>query len=303
VGEKSGGSRYGKGLLIALGWGAVVGGTGTLLGGARAPLALGILRRLSGEEISFIEWTRVVFPVTVAMIPVSIAILFIFFSGDRPDVSQACRKLSERLAGLGPISRREKGIAMIFLLTVLCWIFLSGMVDLSTTAILASVALFVFRLVNWADTEEYVNWGIILMYGGAIALGTALSETGAAEWIASSILPWGAPTLVLVAVLVVLAAILTEGMSSAAVVAFLLPLAIGFATPLGLPARHLAYLIAVAAGLVYIFPMGAPPIAIIFSSKQLKVSDLLLPGVILHLVSWTVILLWVRYFWPLVGLN
>jgi len=293
---------YGKALLVALGWGAIVGGTGTLLGGARAPLALGILKRLTNEEITFLEWSRVVFPVTIVMAVIALILIAVIFHGGAPDVSRARRRLAQGMADLGPISRREKGTAVVFFLTILCWMFLSGHVDIATTSILASVSPFVFRLISWADTEEYVNWGIILMYGGAVALGTALSETGAAAWVAHALLPWGAPRLVLLGTMVLLAALLTEGMSSAAVVAFLLPLGIGFAEPLGIPPRHLAYLVAVAAGLVFVFPTGAPPIAIIFSSRLLRIRDILVPGAILHVLSWTVILLWVRFFWPRAGL-
>jgi sodium-dependent dicarboxylate transporter 2/3/5 len=85
------------------------------------------------------------------------------------------------------------------------------------------------------------------------------------------------------------------------VVAFLLPIGIGFAEPLGIQV-HLAYLVAIAAGLVYIFPTGAPPMAIVYSSRYLRIRDLLVSGAVLHVVSWAVILLWARYYWPLVGL-
>jgi sodium-dependent dicarboxylate transporter 2/3/5 len=295
-------SPYARGLMWALGWGAIIGGTGTLLGGARAPLALGILKRLTGIELGFLDYTRVVFPVTLAMGILGLALLFLFARGGHPDVPRARERLSQDVASLGPLSREEKGVAVVFVLTVLVWVFMGRYVDLATTAILASVTLFVFRLLSWSDTEEYVNWGIILMYGGAVALGTALSETGAAEWVAHLVLPWGAPRLLLLGSMVLLAAMLTEGMSSAAVVAFLLPLAIGVGKSLGMDPRPFAYLLAVAAGLVYIFPTGAPPIAIVYSSKILRIRDSLLPGVVLHLLSWTVILLWVRFFWPRAGL-
>ncbi|MBD3335505.1 MAG: DASS family sodium-coupled anion symporter [Candidatus Eisenbacteria bacterium] len=294
---------FAKGLLLALAWGAIIGGTGTLLGGARAPLALGILHRLTGEQVSFLQWSRVTMPVTVAMGLVALPVLQLLFGRGRTDVVAARARLTEETAQLGPLTRREKGTGLIFLVTIFCWVFLSRQIDLATTAILASVALFVFRLISWSDTEEYVNWEIILMYGGAVALGTALSETGAAAWLAQTFLPWGAPFLLMIGLLVLLSALLTEGMSSAAVVAFLLPLAIGFAEPLGLAPRHLAYLIAVAAGLVYIFPMGAPPLAIVYSSGMLRLREVILPGIILHLVSWTVILLWVHFFWPWAGLR
>lgn len=296
--------HYGKGLLLSMAWGTVIGGTGTLLGGARAPLALGILRRATGESLGFFEWSRAVFPVTLALLAIGFAVLALRYGRGGLPLEGLRATLREQTADLGPMSGRERGIGAVFLLTVAAWIVFGQRVDLATIAILSAVSLFLFHLVSWQDTEEYVNWGILLMYGGAVALGTALSQSGAASWVAQRLLS-GAATghpLELLGILALLAAILTEGMSSAAVVALLLPLGLGLVEGSGLGGSPIALCIALAAGLVYIFPTGAPAVALVLTSRRLTIRDMIGPGLLMLVFSWGTIFLCMRFYWPHLGI-
>ncbi len=198
---------------------------------------------------------------------------------------------------------QERGIALVFVLTVIAWMALGRQIDLATIAILSAVSLFLFRLVKWEDTEQYINWGILLMYGGAIALGTAFSGSGAATWMANSFLGWteGHPMLLL-ATLSLLAAVLTEGMSSAAVVALLLPLGLGMLGAMGIDGAAVAVSVALAAGLVYIFPTGAPAVALVLTSNRLSIRDMVVMGLPMSILSWILMLLAMRFYWPRIGL-
>ncbi|MCA9728027.1 MAG: SLC13 family permease, partial [Candidatus Eisenbacteria bacterium] len=221
----------------------------------------------------------------------------------RVPITHLREALHEQTAELGPMRSQERGIALVFALTVAAWIALGRQIDLATIAILSAVSLFVFPLVKWEDTEEYVNWGILLMYGGAIALGTAFSGSGAAGWMAGHFLGWtsGHP-LLLLASLSLLAAILTEGMSSAAVVALLLPLGLGMLGGTGIGGPAVAIAVALAAGLVYIFPTGAPAVALVLTSKRLTIRDMVLTGLPMSILSWILMLLAMRFYWPKIGL-
>lgn len=294
--------HYGKGLLLSMAWGTVIGGTGTLLGGARAPLAIGFLKEATGQTIGFFEWSRAVFPVTLALLPVGIIFLMIRFGRDSVPIGQLREALSKQAARQGPITPIEWRITGVFLATVLAWVFFGEKIDLATIAILSAVSLFVFRLVSWRDTEEYVNWGILLMYGGAIALGSAMTESGAAAWAAESLFSRTMATpFVLLALLALAAAILTEGMSSAAVVALMLPLGMGLADNMGMAPVPVALCVALAAGLVYNFPTGAPAVALVMTSRRLTIRDLVASGIVMSIVSWTLILLLMRFYWPAIG--
>lgn len=293
---------YAQGLLLAMTYGTVVGGTGTLLGGARAPLAIAILQGSTGETIGFFEWSRAVFPVTLALLPLGYLVLMLRYGRRGIPMEELRETLGEQTRELGPMSSTEWGVAGVFVATVVAWMALGHQVDLATVAILSAVSLFVFRFVSWRDTEEYVNWGILLMYGGAIALGQAMSVTGTAAWLAHHLLSWstGHP-FVLLALLSLIAAILTEGMSSAAVVALLLPLGIGLAGEAEIGGASIALAIGLAAGLVFLFPTGAPAVALVMTSGRLSIRELASTGLVMFFLSWGLILLTIRFWWPRIG--
>ena len=174
---------------------------------------------------------------------------------------------------------------------------------LASIALGGVVLLFVLNLVTWRDLEQYVNWGVLLMYGGAIALGAALHRSGAASWLAGTVLShWGQSPTAVIALLSAVSIILTEAMSNSAVVALLMPLTIGIAADYGLEARVMALVVAVPAGLGFTLPIGTPANAIAYSSGYLSIRDMMVPGAILAVSSWVVFNLVARYYWPLLGI-
>ncbi|HKV54909.1 MAG TPA: SLC13 family permease, partial [Candidatus Binataceae bacterium] len=187
-------------------------------------------------------------------------------------------------------------------LTVIAWLYGSARWGFAGIAIIAVVALFAFNLLSWNEVEEYVNWGIILMYGGAIALGSALQKTGASSYVAQ-ILGGTASATVAVAVLSLGALILGEALSHSAVVAALLPVGLGLANRLGLDPRVMALAVTVPAGLTFVLPVGTPANALAYSGGFLKTRELLAPGLVMHLSGWIGINLAVHYYWPLIGLG
>ncbi|MBE9531281.1 MAG: DASS family sodium-coupled anion symporter, partial [Proteobacteria bacterium] len=189
---RPGKSNYGKLLFLSLAWGCVIGGVATFLGGARVPLAVGILSESTGQTINFLTYTVAVFPIVVVLLTFGAFLLPRLFPIEIDSVSDAHKLLSERIKGIGRFRLREYAVGVILVLTVIAWMTIGHRVGLANIARSSVVVLFIFRLVRWKDIEEYVNWGIILMYGGAITLGTALERSGAAEWVANrTIGEWG----------------------------------------------------------------------------------------------------------------
>ena len=140
---------------------------------------------------------------------------------------------------MGKISYGEYAVGAVLGLTVLAWVVWGAAGGLATIALISVVLLFVLKLVRWKDIEEYVNWGIILMYGGAIILGSALDKSGAAGWLAEKTLgEWVSSPFAAVAAFSLLAIVLTEGMSNAAVIAMLLPVGIGLSERFSIDASH-----------------------------------------------------------------
>jgi sodium-dependent dicarboxylate transporter 2/3/5 len=297
-------SNYGRALFLAMAWGTTIGGVATLLGGARAPLALGMVREATGQSFSFAEWAVANLPIVAIMLVVGYVVIVRFFPLDVASIREADELLEQRALALGRMSVREKAIATIMLLTLAGWIVGGEEYGLANVALAAVVTLFVLGLVRWEDMEEYVNWGILLMYGGAIALGSAVSHSGAALWMSQqTISRWVVGGPMVVAAISGLSIMLTEAMSNSAVVALLMPITIGIATDFGIEPRVMALVVAVPAGLGFTLPIGTPANAIAYSSGYLSIRDMMIPGAVLSVSSWVVFNLVARLYWPLLGIT
>lgn len=297
-------SNYGKSLVLSMAWGTTIGGVATLLGGARAPLALGILRELTGETYSFTEWAALNIPLTILLSVVAWVLLRVFFPTGDMDISDANAAVERRLLALGRMTLQERLIAAIMLATVAAWIVLGEQYGLAGVALTAVVVLFAARVVQWRDVEGYVNWGLILMYGGAISLGAALHRSGAATWLADQTIALWANGPVTVILLIAAAAVfLTEVMSNSAAVAILMPLSIAVAGQFDVSPRLVAPLVAVPAGLSFMLPIGTPANAMAFSSGYLRIRDLAIPGFILNVAGLLIFNLLIWFYWPLLGVH
>jgi sodium-dependent dicarboxylate transporter 2/3/5 len=309
--EPSGG-EYGKTLFLAMAWGCIIGGTVTLLGGARAPLAVGILREITGQGIGFFAWMKTTSCVALPLMAAAYFLLTRYFKTDVTSVHTVKAVMERKLREMGPVTVTESLISAVLCASILAWMFLGESYGMGNIAIIAVVALFAFNLVRWKDVEEYVNWGIVLMYAGAICLGRAVDSSGALSWISQRVLvvpeslsvSFGGETAFWLLALLTLAGIfLTEMFSNAAVVALMLPVSIRMATHLGASPASMAYGIAIASGLGFIMPMGTPAIAIAYSSGYLKVRDIALPGLILNLLGWLLFILTAKFVWPWIGMS
>jgi sodium-dependent dicarboxylate transporter 2/3/5 len=160
------------------------------------------------------------------------------------------------------------------------------------------------RIVRWHDVEGYVNWGLILMYGGAIALGGALNRSGAAEWLASqSIAAWASGPFTVLFLISAVTIFLTEVMSNSAAVAIVMPVSLAVAAQFGIDPRIMAPAVAVPAGLSFLLPIGTPANAIAYSSGFLRIRDMAGPGLILTFSSIIAMQAVMRWYWPLLGVN
>ncbi len=294
-------SNYGKALFLAMAWGSTIGGVATLLGGGRAPLALAILDEATAGAASytFLSWSLHALPTVLVMLVVGYFVITRWFPIDIDSVAEAEAALDEKVRLLGRMSYEEKMIGLVMLVTVGAWMSVGHELGLANIAIAAVVVLFAMKLVAWRDVEAYVNWGIILMYGGAICLASALVETGAALWLAERSLGLVAdnrPSAIASVSLV--SWLLTEAMSNSAVTALMMPVAIGIARDVGMAVVTVAPIVAIPAGLAFAFPIGTPANAIAYSSGYLRLRDLIVPGMLMGLAAWIIFNLMATYYWP-----
>ncbi|MFQ5685535.1 MAG: SLC13 family permease [Candidatus Scalindua sp.] len=296
--------NYGKALFLGMAWGCVIGGVATFLGGARAPLAVGILQDTTGESIDFIKWALAALPTVITMLAVTYLLLIFLFPAEIKDVKRARILLINRTACIGRMKRDEWSIGILMVITIFSWICFGERFGLANIALAAVVIAFVFRLLRWKEVEEDVNWGLILMYGGAICLGFAMGKTGATRWLADITVSGSIQSpFVLIMMISLIAIFLTEAISNTAVVALLMPITIGLAIDFSINPVITTLAVAVPSGLAFIMPMGTPAVAIAYSSGFIKPGDVFKGGIILKITAWILFNIFAYFYWPILGLG
>jgi sodium-dependent dicarboxylate transporter 2/3/5 len=296
-------SAYAKVLFLSLAWGAMIGSTASFLGSTRAALALGMLHRAYGETIPFTNWVLAALPVVLLGALAIPLILRAVFPREAVEFSAARRVLEDSVAQLGPMGTRQWKTAIIVALTVAAWVWYGARVDLAVIALLGAVALFAAGVLKWEQAEGQIYWNIVLMYGGAIALGVVIDQTGAARWLITSVMgevtvsPWLAVAGVATASL-----LLSEFMSNAAAVAVILPLAFSLGDQLGASPVALVLATTTGAGLDFALPFSSAPNTIAFASGYLRMTDVVKAGAIMTITSLLILLLVALLWWPYLGI-
>ena len=297
-------SRFALGAFLAMGWGAVIGGTATLLGGARAPLAIGLLQSNTGQNISFLQWTAWTLPIVIGVSIITMLFIYLLTRNSKVNVEEAHNKLIQYKKDLGKISPREIKTLFVLTITVILWVLYGTSWGLDWIAFLGVILAFILKITNWQEVEEDVKWGIFIMYGSAIALSTTLTFTGASHSLVNMIIHTGVTSpFIIFTLIVILAFILTEIMSNAAAVAVLMPIGIALASEYGIDPRAIAVAIATCAGLTFMLPVSTPAMAIITHTKYVSVKKVLLFGLLLKIIAFFVFMSVAMYYWPITNLN
>lgn len=298
-------SRMGMALMFALAWGSIIGGSLTVLGGGRGPLAIGILEEsMPGQTIGFVDFTLFALPMVLLMLVGGAALLLWRFPPEVARTDDAIDALEASLHEMGKMSIRERVVGLAVLVTVGLWAFAGDELGIANIAICAMAALFALGVVAWREVEENVNWGVIVMYGGAICLGGAMGQSGAAEWITRQLLgsDGGLSGTELMLTLAGLSALLTEFMSNSAVVAVLVPAALPMAPELGVSPAAVTMSIVLPSNFAFMFPVSTPVTAIAWSAGYYTPRQVAGTGLLLHLVGYTCMVILITLYWPLMGL-
>jgi len=295
------GDRYAQSLFFAVAWGAIIGGVMTLLGGARGPLALGMVQQITGHSFTFMDWTLAAAPLVVLMLLVATILLLLITPFEGVNIVQARQCIEQRQLELGNLEPRGWLMGGLLMVTVVAWMMGGHSTSLAAIALLSVAAMFAMRLVSWDEIESQVSWSVVLMYGGAIAVGSALSVSGAGAWLAMQFFPAGMAGLALIIVLTLVTLLLTEGVSNAAAVAILLPIAIPVGLAAGIDPLTIALAVGIIAGFAFMLPMGTPPNAMIYGTGFVQRLAMLRFGAALSLTALLLFIVLVWRWWPLVG--
>jgi len=301
--------RYATALLLAIAYSASIGGVATLIGTPPNALLAGYLAEDRGIDLGFAQWMMIGLPISAAMM------VSAWWWLTRRDFNlkasgDSAGMVRDELAKLGRIGAPERRVGLIFLLAAATWMLRpllndAGLDWLSDTgiAMIAGIALFLVpagrgdgsRLMDW-DAARELPWGILLLFGGGLALAGAISRSGLAEWIAQQLGIFGAfPLLAMVGVVVLVIIFLTEVTSNTATAAAFLPLLGALALSLDISPLLITVPAAIAASCAFMMPVATPPNAIVFATGRMKIQSMIRAGFMLNLVS-TVVVTLMAYF-------
>jgi len=290
-------SNFGRVSMLCIAYGCSIGSLGTPIGGARNPLTISVLAD-AGINVSFFEWMSYSTPVVFIALPVVWLILHFTFPIEVDDIADARKKIDDQVREMGSLDRPEMTVAGILAVTIGLWMFASQELGLAVIALLGGALLFFTGTISWEDVEKRVPWGVVLLYGGAITLGTSLKQTGAAEWIVDIIVGGGSHAYVIVFVLIVLTIVITNFISNTAAVAMLLPIGLAIAGEIpGVSPLLSSMTIALSGGLAFMLVIATPGNAITYSAGYFSTRDLLKGGSIANLVCIGVIFAVAMLYW------
>lgn len=298
-GNPEGVRRYAAALLLAIAYSASVGGIATLIGTPPNALLAAYLLDSQGISVGFAQWMLMGIPVTVLMLAL---IWWWLTRRDFGLVQQdgSGQVIHDALAKLGPLQRGEKLVAVVFILTAAAWIFRPLLADglmpwLSDTSIAIAAAIIMFLVpvnlkervfvLDW-ETAQGLPWGVLLLFGGGLAMAGVISSSGLAQWIAENLSAAGhLPALAMVVLVVGVIIFLTEVTSNTATAATFLPLLGALAISQDLSPLLLAVPAAIAASCAFMMPVATPPNAIVFSSGHMKIADMIRAGFALNIMG------------------
>ena len=280
-------------VLLGIAYASSVGGLGSLVGSppnAIAAKALGL---------DFRGWMNYGLPMMLALMPL---VLFSMYVVLRPDFS---RKVDIGDSEPIPWNLPRLLTLLVFIVTAIAWILRAQIkstfgIDSPDTvvALAAAVTVVVLGLVTWRDVAANTDWGVLLLFGGGIALSSLLDKSGASLALGQALASQFVTTHPFIVILAVAAFIimLTEFTSNTASAALLVPVFASIATQLNLPKEALVMVIGIGASCAFMLPVATPPNAIVFGTGLIKQREMMQVGMLLNVLCIILVTLWAYFF-------
>jgi sodium-dependent dicarboxylate transporter 2/3/5 len=309
--------RFQVALLLALAYATTIGGMSTIIGTPPNVMLAGFIEEAYGLQIAFFDWMLIGLPLALVLLPLGWVVLTrVVFRVDIPASPEATNVISGMRREMGAMTSSERRVGLLFLSVVLLWMSrkwlnkVSGLEGLSDAGIVMGAALLLFvipskkgyatRLMEWEDVAR-LPWGVLILFGGGLALAAQVSSSGLAVWLGESLLPVAnLGTLVLIVAAAGLVVFLTELTSNLATTATFLPVIAAIAAQSGIEPLILCVPVTLAASCAFMLPVATPPNAIVFSSGVLTIPEMVRAGFVMNLVALMVLTLLATLAVPLV---
>jgi len=306
-------------LMITIAMACNIGGFGSPSGGARNVIMMTYMEDMFGITIGYGQWILYGMPFVLIMMPILWLLINKRFKPKTKTLRPALESLKTDIDRMGRWNRKQIIAIVIFVLMFLGWVTekdliteLTGVrLGIGVIAVAGAVAYLLAGVVNWRDYQEKVDWGVVWLYAGAIIFGRVLDQTGAAYWMARSLVEALASIglqsgTVLIGTGSVVTAFMTNLMADGPAAASVGPITLNMAA-VSYPGTTLVPFMglatACASSLAYLLVIGTPPNAIVYASGYLQAKDFLRVGIPCLFIAFVILVLLSLFYWPLIGFN
>lgn len=280
-------------VLLGIAYSASIGGIGALVGSPPNGIAAKEL------GLDFMGWMKFGLPVMLVSLPVLLGVMYLIL---RPNLSHKVSLVHEDI----PWTMPRVLTIVVFAITAISWIFGKQLGEMfgfkspdTVIALFAAVAVLMLGLVSWKQVSDNTDWGVLMLFGGGIALSDIMKNTGASAVLAEQISGGLTGSSAIIVILVVAAFIifLTEFTSNTASAALLVPLFVPIGTALGLPPEILVMVIGIGASCAFMMPVATPPNAIVMGTGHVKQGDMMKVGFFLNLAAIGIVTIMAYMLW------
>jgi len=316
IDTSEGNFNFGKAIMLGIGYSASIGGMATLIGTPPNAILAGTARELFDFEISFAGWMTFGVPFSAVLLLITWFYLAkIAYPTKLDDLPGGQAIFDEEKRKLGKASYEEKAVFVVFVLTALAWITRSFFlvkfipnIDDTVIAIIAAIVLFLIptksstkatHIMDWGAAVK-LPWGVLMLFGGGLAIAAGFTATGLSEWIGSLLNGLeGVHIILIILAVTILVNALTEVTSNTATATMMFPIMAGLALAVDVHPIVLMAAAAFSASSAYMLPVATPPNAVVFGSGYLRITDMIKAGFVLNIIGIVLITLTVYFLLPL----
>lgn len=308
--------NFGKNIMLGIAYSASIGGLGTMIGTPTNLVFAGVIEELYDYKLGFIQWMMFGVPLVIGLILICWFYLVNFGNKLPKNFSLPDGKsiIGTQLKSLGKITFEEKTVLIVFGMVCLAWIIrgfvleqLIPGIDDTIIVLIGVVLVFVLpsstpgeRILDW-KTAERIPWGVLILFGGGLALAEGFKVTGLADWIGSGFsMIEGISFFLLLLIIVASVVFLSEVTSNVATASMILPILASVALKFDLNPLGIMVGATIAASCAFMLPVGTPPNAVVFASGFLQIKDMVKAGFWLNVVSIILITLMVYFILPVI---
>jgi sodium-dependent dicarboxylate transporter 2/3/5 len=315
VGKEKLSTSFGLPLMLGIAYAASIGGITTLIGTPTNAMLSAVVKDLFDQEIDFAKWMSISLPISIVLLAICwIYLVKIVFPVKSSGNSDGYEEIKKELKSLGPLTSDEVKVIVIFLITAVSWITRSFLlkrfipfIDDTIIALFGTILLFLIpsskkgeRLMNW-ETARKLPWGILILFGGGLALASGFQSSGLAEWLGGSLKNLeNVSFIILLFALSAMVNFLTEVTSNVATASILLPILASLAVVMGIHPYALMIAATLSASCAFMLPVATPPNAVVFSTGYIKISQMVRAGFFLNIISIIVIVISLWFLLPLI---